>query len=191
MATTDSFFALIGAHPAWHSRWVNERGKPAFQKPLTAEKQSIKRQLYTTRGSCWLGTAQHSTTTCAGKVDHKLPVNQSKGTDTPTCHYLMHVHSHIMRAGNHGQRFHPYWGWTGWHGHWSVTRETCVKRPFPAEVSPLSASSTQHMWELLSQGTAPQLYHDMRGEVRSQVWCMCAPCFNLSFENSELNCSTT
>ena len=43
-----------------------------------------------------------STTTCAGKVDHKLPVNQSKGhtyTNPRPCYYLMHVHSHIMRAG--------------------------------------------------------------------------------------------
>ena len=181
--------------PAWHSRRVNERGKPAFQKPLTAEKQSIKRQLYATHvGAVGWELHSSSTTKCTGKVDHKLPVNQSKGhtyTNPWRSRYLMHVHSHITRAGNHGQRFRPYWSWTAWHGHWSVTRETCIKRPFPAEVSPLSASSTQHMWELLTQGTAPQLYHDMRGEGRSQVWCMCAPCFNLSFENSELNCSTT
>ena len=32
----------------WHSCWVNEQGKPASQKALTAEKQSIKRQLHTT-----------------------------------------------------------------------------------------------------------------------------------------------
>ena len=43
-----------------------------------------------------------STTTCAGKVDHKLPVNQSKGhtyTNPRPRYYLMHVHSHNMRAG--------------------------------------------------------------------------------------------
>ena len=43
-----------------------------------------------------------STTTCAGKVDHKLPVNQSKGhtyTNPRPRYYLMHVHSHIMQAG--------------------------------------------------------------------------------------------
>ena len=190
MATKDSFFALIGAHPAWHSRWVNERGKPAFQKPLTAEKQSIKCQLYTTHvGAVGWEPHSSSTTTCTGKVDHKLPLNQSKGhtyTNPRPRYYLTHVHSHIMRAGKHGQRFHPYWGSTAWHGHWSVTRETCAKKPFPAEVSPLSASSTQHTWELLAQGTAPQLYHDMRGEGRSRVWCMCTPCFNLSFEKNEL-----
>ena len=42
-----------------------------------------------------------STTTCAGKVDHKLPVNQSKGhtyTNPWPRHYLTHVHSRIMRA---------------------------------------------------------------------------------------------
>ena len=102
MATTDSFFALIGAHPVWHSRWVNERGKPAFQKPLTAEKQSIKRQLYTTHvGAVGWELHSSSTTTRAGKVDHKLPVNQSKGhtyTNPWPRHYLTHVHSRIMRA---------------------------------------------------------------------------------------------
>ena len=102
MATTDSFFALIGAHPAWHSRWVNERGKPAFQKPLTAEKQSFKRQLYTTRGSCWLGTAQQFHHDMRGEGGSQKPVNQSKGhtyTNPRPRYYLMHVHSHIMRAG--------------------------------------------------------------------------------------------
>ena len=38
-------------------------------------------------------------------------------------------------------------------------------------------------------GTAPQFSHEMCGEDGSWVWCMCAPNFNLSFENSDLNCS--
>ena len=130
---------------------------PRFKNPLTAEKQSIKRQLYTTHvGAVGWEPHSSSTTTCAGKVDHKLPVNQSKGhtyTNPRPSHYLTHVHSHIMRAGSHRQWFHPYWGLTAWHGHWSVTGKTCVQRPFTAEVSPLSASSTQHTWELLAQGT--------------------------------------
>ena len=49
-AATCSCVALIGAYQR-QNRWVNERGKPASQKPLTAEvsaKQSIKRQLHTT-----------------------------------------------------------------------------------------------------------------------------------------------
>ena len=68
-----------------------------------------------------------------------------------------------------------------------------------------SASSTQRMWELLAGnrtsvlhntcgncwlGALRQFSHDIRGEGGSWVCCMCAPCFNLSFENSELNCST-
>ena len=178
----------------WHSCWVNEQGKPASQKPLTAEKQSIKRQLHTTHvGAVGWEPHSSSTMTCAGKVDHKLPVNQSKGhsyTNPRPSHYLTHAHSHITQAGSHRQRFRSYWGSTAWHGHRSVTGETCVKRPFPAEVSPLSASSTPHMWSCWL-GTAQQLYHNMSGEGRSRVWCMCAPYFNLSFENSELNCSTT
>ena len=35
-----------------------------------------------------------------------------------------------------------------------------------------------------------QFSHDMRKEGGSWVWCVCASCFNFSFENSDLNCST-
>ena len=63
-----------------------------------------------------------------------------------------------------------------------------ILRTFPAKASPLGASSTQHMWELLA-GNRTAVLHDMRGEGGSWVWCMCAPYFNLSFENNELNCS--
>ena len=149
---------------AWHSCWVNEQGKP-----LTTEKQSIKRQLHTTHvgGVGWELLHSSSTMRCAGKMDHKLPVNQSKGHTTYTnprpSHYLTHAHSHIMQAGSHGQRFCPYWGATAWHGHRSVTGETCAKRPFTAEVSPLSASSTQHMWELLAGNRTAALPQHARG----------------------------
>ena len=75
---------LFGPHwapPEWHSHWVNEPGKPASQKPLTAKKQSIKSQLYTTHvGAVGWEPHSSSTTTCVGKVDHQLPVHQSKAT---------------------------------------------------------------------------------------------------------------
>ena len=133
MAATDSFFALIGAHQ--HGTAVGlMSGENAFQKPLTAEKQSIKRQLYTTHEGA-VGWEVHSSSTmmCAGKVDHKLPVNQSKGhtyTNPWPSHYLKHAHSHITRAGSHGQRFRLYWGSKAWHGHRSVTGETCISKIF-------------------------------------------------------------
>ena len=88
-ACTQPYHAGSGSHrqlfrpywgpPSWQSRWVNERGKPASQIPFTAEvgaKQSIKRQLHTTyvRAVGW-ELHSRSTTTCAGKVDHELPVN--------------------------------------------------------------------------------------------------------------------
>ena len=160
---------------AWHSCWVNEQGKPASQKPLTAEKQSIKRQLYTTHvGTVGWEPHSSSTTTCAGKVDHKLPVNQSKGhtyTNPRPSHYLMHVHSHIMQVGSHGQRFRPYWGSTAWHGHRSVTRETCVQRPFTAAASSLNASSTQHMWQLLAGNrTAALPRHALGRQITGLVY---------------------
>ena len=60
---------------AWHSHWVNERGKPVSQKPLTAEKQSIKHQIYTTHvGPVGWELHGSSTTTCVGKADHGFGV---------------------------------------------------------------------------------------------------------------------
>ena len=162
---------------AWHNGWVNERGKPASQKPLTAEKQSIKHQLHTTHvGAVGWELHSSSTMTCVGRADHKLPVNQSKGhtyTNPRPSHYLTHAHSHITQAGSHGQWFRPYWGSTAWHGHWSVTRETRAKRPFPAEVSPLSASSTQHMWELLAGTRTAALPQHARGRQITGLVYVC------------------
>ena len=127
--------------PAWHSHWVNERGK----------------------GKVW------------GKVDHKSPVNQSKGhtyANPRPSRYLMHAHSHIMLVqGSHGQRFCSYWGSTAWHGHRSVTGDTCVQRPFTAAASPLSASSTQHMWELLAGNrTAAIPRHARERQIKGLVY---------------------
>ena len=78
-----------------------------------------------------------------------------------------------MQAGSHGQWFRPYWGSTAWHGHRSVTRETCVKRPFPAKVSPLSASSTQHMWELLAGNRTAALPQHARGRQITGLVYVC------------------
>ena len=122
-----------------------------------------------------------------------LPVNQSKGhtyTNPQPSHYLTHAHSHITQAGSHGQRFRPYWGSTAWHGHSSVTGETCVKRPFPTEVSPLNASSTQRMWELLAGNRTATLPRHVWGRQIMGLVYVC-PLLYLSLENSELNCSTT
>ena len=110
--------------PAWHSHWVNERGK----------------------GKVW------------GKVDHKSPVNQSKGhtyTNPQPSYYLMHAHSHITLVGSHGQWFCPHWGSTAWHGHWSVTGKTCVQRPFIAEASPLQCKCQFHTTHVGAVGWEP------------------------------------
>ena len=49
------------------------------------------------------------------------------------------------------------------------------------------------MWQLLAGNRVAVLPREVeketRGEDGSRVWCMCTPCFNLSFENSDLNCS--
>ena len=86
-ATSDSHRQLF--RPCWvpptcQSCWVNEQGRG---KPHIAEvcaKRSIKRQLHTTHvGAVGWEPHSSSTTTCAGKVDHELPV-KARGTHTPT-----------------------------------------------------------------------------------------------------------
>ena len=148
--TTSKDFRGSGSHrqlfhpywgpPAWHSHWVNEQGKPASQKFLTAEvsgKQSIKCQLHTTHvGAVGWEPNSSSTTTCAGKVDHELPVNHSKGhtyTNSRPSHYLTYAHSHITRAlaAMDTCFLQAVWGSSPWHSHRSVTGENpCIKDPF-------------------------------------------------------------
>ena len=178
--------------PAWQNRWGNERGKPASQKPLTAEvsaKQSIKPQLHRIHvGAVGWEPHSSSTTACVGKVDHELPVNQSKGhtyTNPRPGHYLTHARSHITRAvAARDSCFaltsaHRYGIAVGQRPRKTLS---CRGESFKCQLH------TTGSWWL---GTARQFSHDMRGEGGSWVWCMFAPCFNLSFENSELNCSTT
>ena len=115
LARAQPFHAGSGSHrhlfrpywglSAWQSRRVNERGKPASQKPLTAEESarlSTKSQLHTTYvGAVGWEPHSSSTATCAGKVAHELPVHWSKGhtyTNPRPGHYLTRVHSHITRA---------------------------------------------------------------------------------------------
>ena len=165
--------------PAWHSHSVKERGKPASQRPLTAEKQSIKCQLYTTHeGAVGWELHSSSTTTCMGKVDHKSPVNQSKGhtyTNPRPSHYLMHAHNLIMLVDSHGQRFCPYWGLTAWHGHRSVTGKTLNKDPLLQRrvLYSVSASSTQHMWELFAGNHTAALPQHVRGRQITGLVYVC------------------
>ena len=157
-------------------------------------KQSIKHQLHTTYvGAVGWEPHSSSTTTCTGKVDRELPVNESKGhtyTNPRLSHYLTHAHSHIMQAVAAMDSSVAH---TGTHQHGIAVgqwpRKTLVQRPFPAEASPSSASSTNTCGSCWLENVR-QLSHDMQGEGGSWVRCMCSPCFNLSFENSELNCST-
>ena len=178
MAATDSFFALIGAHQCGTAIGLKNRENPRLKNPLLlkssqASASSTEHMRELLAGNCTAG----STTTCMRKVDHKSPVNQSKGhtyTNPRPSHYLMHAHSHITQAGSHGQQFCPYWRSTAWqYGHRSVTGKTCVQTPFTAEASPLSASSTQHMWELLAGNHTAALPQHVRGRQITGLVYMC------------------
>ena len=84
-------------------------------------------------------------------VTSKLKQHTHTYTNPRPGHYLTHAHSHItlgvaamdscfalIRAHQHGIAVVKDRG------------KPVFNRPFPTEASPLSASSTQHMWELLA-----------------------------------------
>ena len=79
VAVTDSCFALIGAHQRGKAVELLNQENPRLINPVTTEmsaKQSIKRQLHTTQvGTVGWEPHSSSTTTCAGRLDHELPVN--------------------------------------------------------------------------------------------------------------------
>ena len=88
-ASSDSqrqLFRPCWVPPACQSCWVNEqgRGEPASPKPYTAVG--------------WEPPSS-STTTCAGKVDHELPV-KARGTHTPT--NGLAITSRMSTAISHG-----------------------------------------------------------------------------------------
>ena len=106
-------------------------------------------------GNCTAG----STTTCAGKVDHKLPVNQSKG-HTYTCVSdpgNLRTKTLYCRGKSFKCQFHTtHVGAVGWEPHSSSTMT--------------SAGKADHGFGV----------------------CVPLALINiLSFENSDLNCSTT
>ena len=94
--------------------WINEWGKPASQKHPIADvsaKQSMKRQLHTTYvGAVGWEPHSSSTTTCEGKVDHELPVNQSKGHTytNPRAHALRLTHIYILHVYFHFFKSHKF-----------------------------------------------------------------------------------
>ena len=133
-------------------------------------KQSIKRQLHTTHvGSVGWEPHSSSTTTCAGKLDHELPVNY-RGAHQPTAWPLPHAYA---QPCHHGHLFSQLFGADQHDIAVGQCREKFVyKKPFPDEASALSASSIQHMWELLPGNCSAVL---PRHSQERWVWCMCAP----------------
>ena len=99
--------------------------------------------------------------------------------------YLTHAHSHITQAV---ATMDSCFTLTGAHQQGKAIRSMNGKNPhlkdplLPRRVqsTPLSTSSTQHMWELLAGNrTAVLPRHAWRRQIMG--WCMCAPCFAFVF----------
>ena len=99
----------------------------------------------------------------AGPLSHACAQPYHAGSDSYRLKQGTHIHQptawslphtcarHITRAVAHEQLFRPYWGSSAWHSRRSVTgQKPYVKETDPVEASPLPASSTQHMCELLA-----------------------------------------
>ena len=148
MAATDSFFTLIGAHQRGTAIGLKNGENPRLKNPLLLKSSQSS-----------ASSTQHMRELLAGNCTAvPPPVNQSKGytyTNPWPSHYLTHAHSHITLVGSHEQRFCPHWGSTAWHGHRSVTRKTCVQRPFTAEASPLQCKCQFHTTHVGAVGWEP------------------------------------
>ena len=126
--------------PVWQRRWVNEQRKTRISKPpyCWGECKAVYQvpAPHSTRGAVRWEPHGSSTTTCAGKADHKLPVKliKARGTHTqPKGWPLPHACTQPYHAGSgsHGQLFRPYWSSSAWHSRQSVTGENpCIKDPF-------------------------------------------------------------
>ena len=109
---------------------------------------------------------------------------QGAPKDQPTAVPVPHACAQPHHAGSSG---HRHWGSEAWDS-------PCFRKPLTScrgeckavYQVPAPHNTCGSCW----LGTARQFSHDMRGEGGSWFWCMCAPFFNLSFENSKLNCST-
>ena len=122
----------------------------------------------------------------AGSDSYRLKQGTHTYTNPRPDHYLTHAHRHITRAVAHEQLFRPYWGSSAWHSRRSVTGQKPYIKEWRVLYLPAPHNTCGSCW----LGTARQFSHDMRRQGGSWDWCMCAPYFNLLFENSELHCST-
>ena len=90
--TSYSFSALIEAHQRDTAVGLVNRESPRLKNPLLSSECKAVYQAPAPHNTC-------STTTCAGKMDHELPVNQSKGhtyTNPRPLHYLTHAQSRTL-----------------------------------------------------------------------------------------------
>ena len=152
-------------------------------------KQSIKHQVHRTHVGAVGWERQQFYHDMHGESGSRVTskLKQGEHIHLRTAWLLPHacVQPYHAGSGSHGQLCRRYWDSSAWHSCGSETGENpSIKNPFLPVPAPHNTCG--RCW----LETAQQFSHDMRGEGGSWVWCKCAPCFNLSFENSELNCST-
>ena len=142
VTATYSCFALIGYHQ--HGKAVglmNGKEENPRLKNLVLPRcvQSSLSSASSTQHVGAVGWEPHSssTTTCAMKVDHELPV-KARGTHTRT--HGLAITSRMRTAISRGsvrlgQLFRPYWGSSALHSRRSVTREdACIFFCFEAGI---------------------------------------------------------
>ena len=84
-------------------------------------------------------------------------------------------------SDSHGQLVCPYWGSSAWHSRRVSERgkSPCIKDPLLSrwvQSTPVSASSTQHMWKLLAGNRTALLPRHARGRRIRSYPDVCASC---------------
>ena len=111
----------------------------------------------------------------------KTNLKQGAHIHQPKARLVPHAFAQPYHPGSdsHRQLFRPYWGSSAWHSRRVHERgkSPCIKDPLlPRRVqsTPVSASSTQHMWELLA-GNCTALLAQHAREGGSGVTLICVP----------------
>ena len=105
VAATDSRFVLIGANQRDKAVGLMNGVKPRLNTPYCRGDCKAVYQApapHNTCESCWLGTAQQFYHNMPGEGGSRVTSKSKQEANTHTNpwpgHYLMHAHSHIMRA---------------------------------------------------------------------------------------------
>ena len=111
----------------------------------------------------------------------KTNVKQGAHIHQPTAWLVPHAQPYHQGSDSHGQQFCPHSGSSAWHSRrvHERTKSPCIKEPLlprRMQSTPVRASSTQHMWELLAGNCTALFPRHARGKRIRSYPDLCASC---------------